>query len=47
MLFSTGLELERIPAGASMRVTAALPDGSVEALVWLHGYDARFRTHFC
>jgi hypothetical protein len=41
-----GLEPERILAGASMRITAALPDGSVEPLVWLHGYDARFPHPF-
>ena len=29
-----------------MRVTAVLPDGRVEPLVWLHGYDDRYRHPF-
>jgi hypothetical protein len=29
-----------------MRVVALLPRGSVEPLVWLHGYDSRFAHPF-
>ena len=29
-----------------MRVTAVLPNGRVEPLVWLHDYDDRYRHPF-
>ena len=29
-----------------MRVTALFPNGAVEPLLWLHGYDERFRHPF-
>jgi hypothetical protein len=29
-----------------MRVTAVLPNGRVEPLVWLEGYDERYRHAF-
>jgi hypothetical protein len=32
---------ETVPAGASMRIVAELPDGRVEPLVWLHRYDMK------
>jgi hypothetical protein len=39
-----------VPDGASravpMKVTAVRPDGSVEPLVWLYEYDAKFRHAF-
>jgi hypothetical protein len=41
-----GLQPERTPPGHSMRIVAALPDGSVQPLVWLHGYDNRFPHPF-
>jgi hypothetical protein len=30
----------------SRRIVAQLPDGRVEPLVWLHGYDARYAHAF-
>jgi mono/diheme cytochrome c family protein len=33
-----GLLPEHVPAGASMQVVAALPDGRVEPLIWLYEY---------
>ncbi len=41
-----GLQPERVPRAASLRITAVLPDGSVEPLVWLLAYDARFSHPF-
>ena len=37
---------EVVPSGRSIRVVARLPGGSVEPLVWLDGYDGRFRHPF-
>lgn len=37
---------EKIPAGASLRVYAKLPDGSVEPLVWLYEYKGEFKHAF-
>jgi hypothetical protein len=39
-----GVVPQRVAAHQSIRMTAALPDGSVEPLIWLHHYDARY-TH--
>jgi len=41
-----GLMADRIPARQSLRITALLPNGSVEPLVWLHEYDDRYRHPF-
>jgi hypothetical protein len=41
-----GLQPERAPAGRSMRIIATLPDGSIQPLVWLHGYDNRYPHAF-
>jgi len=37
-----GLFPEKVPPGQSFQVSAVLPNGHVEPLLWLHGYDARF-----
>jgi hypothetical protein len=36
-----GLLPEKIASSQSIRITAALPDGRVEPLIWLHQYDDR------
>jgi hypothetical protein len=41
-----GVVPEKAPPGGSMRVTAVLPNGRVEPLVWLHDYDDRYRHPF-
>lgn len=41
-----GLVPERVPPGESFRIVAALPDGSVRQLVWLHEFDSRFSHPF-
>jgi hypothetical protein len=41
-----GLMPETVPSGRSMRIVARLPGGSIEPLVWLDGYDERFRHPF-
>jgi hypothetical protein len=41
-----GLMPRQIPQSRSIRIVAALPNGSVEPLVWLHGYDSRFAHPF-
>ena len=41
-----GLMPQRVPADRSMRIVAVRPGGSVEPLVWLHGYDSRFAHPF-
>ena len=41
-----GLFPQRIPAGQSLRIVAVLPNGSIQPLVWLHGYDSRFPHPF-
>ena len=41
-----GLLPEAVPADRSIRMAVRLPGGSVEPLVWLHGYDSRFRHAF-
>ena len=37
---------DKIPPRQSIRITASLPNGSVEPLVWLHQYDDRYRHPF-
>ena len=39
-----GLLPEKVASNQSIRITADLPDGSVEPLIWLHQYDQRY-TH--
>jgi hypothetical protein len=41
-----GLMPDKVPPRQSIRVTASLPNGSVEPLVWLHEYDDRYRHPF-
>jgi hypothetical protein len=41
-----GLLPERVPAGESFRMVAALPDGSVRQLIWLHSFESRFSHPF-
>jgi mono/diheme cytochrome c family protein len=41
-----GLAPEVVPEGTSMRITALLPGGAVEPLVWLYRYDMRRRHPF-
>ena len=37
---------EKVPAGASMRILAKLPDGSIEPLVWLYEYKDQYKHPF-
>lgn len=41
-----GLLPERVPPGRVMQVTARLPGGRVEPLVWLHQYEERYAHPF-
>ena len=41
-----GLEVAAVPEKASIQVTAELPDGSVEPLVWLEDYKMKFAHPF-
>jgi len=41
-----GLVPEKIPVGASMRILAKLPDGSIEPLVWLYEYKSQYKHAF-
>ena len=41
-----GLFPEQIMPGQSFQVVAVLPNGHVEPLLWLHGYDARYAHPF-
>ena len=41
-----GILPERVPHGQSLRIVAALPDGSVQPLVWLHDFESRFSHPF-
>jgi hypothetical protein len=41
-----GVQPKSLPAGASVRLTAELPDGRVEPLVWLDQYRAEFGHPF-
>ena len=41
-----GLLPEKIASNQSIRIIAALPNGAVEPLVWLHQYDGRYPHPF-
>jgi hypothetical protein len=41
-----GIWLQDVPEGASFRVTAELPDGSIEPLLWVYEYKRAFRHSF-
>ena len=41
-----GFEAAGIQPAASVRITATLPSGAVQPLVWLHGYDSRYAHPF-
>jgi hypothetical protein len=41
-----GLWPNAMPDGVSVKITAELPDGSIEPLVWLEGYNARYGHAF-
>jgi hypothetical protein len=41
-----GLMPEKVPVGASLRILAKLPDGSMEPLVWLYEYRAQHKHAF-
>jgi hypothetical protein len=41
-----GIWLRDVPDGASFRVTAELPDGSIEPLLWVYQYKRAFRHLF-
>jgi hypothetical protein len=41
-----GLIPEKVPAGASMKILAKLPDGSIEPLVWLYEYKNEYKHAF-
>jgi hypothetical protein len=41
-----GLQPLVVPKGSSMQVVAELPDGTVEPLVWLEGYQEKFPHAF-
>jgi hypothetical protein len=41
-----GIWADVVPAGSSMRITAHLPNGGVEPLVWLEGYSQLNRHPF-
>jgi mono/diheme cytochrome c family protein len=41
-----GLLPENVPAGAPLKITAELPDGSVEPLLWLYGYKKEHKHVF-
>jgi len=41
-----GLWLEGTPEGASFQVTAELPDGAIEPLLWIYEYQPRFAHPF-
>jgi len=41
-----GLFPERVPAGASVRVVASLPDGATQPLLWLYEYKDSYQHPF-
>jgi mono/diheme cytochrome c family protein len=41
-----GLMPREVPPNQSMRITASLPDGTVQPLLWLHEYDERYQHAF-
>jgi hypothetical protein len=42
----SGLMPEKVPVGASLKILAKLPDGSIEPLVWLYEYRAQYKHPF-
>ena len=45
-LLLDGLLPRNVPANASMKILARLPDGSVQPLLWLQNYDPRYPHPF-
>ena len=45
-LIVDGLMPRKVAPDQSMRITALLPNGAVEPLLWLHAYDQRFSHPF-
>jgi hypothetical protein len=45
-LILDGLWPKKVVAAAALRITAELPDGSVEPLLWLHNYNPQFGHPF-
>jgi mono/diheme cytochrome c family protein len=41
-----GLLPAKVPSGSSIKITASLPDGHVEPLLWLYEYEERFAHPF-
>jgi hypothetical protein len=41
-----GIRPGPVPKGTSARVTAHLPDGAVEPMLWLRNYDPRWRLSY-
>jgi hypothetical protein len=41
-----GIFPEQVSSGQSFQVVAVLPEGHVEPLLWLHGYDSRYAHPF-
>ena len=41
-----GIQPQKVPQGGSVVVTATRPDGSVEPLLWLYNYSAKFPHAF-
>ena len=41
-----GLFPSKVPAGKSVRIVAAFPDGHIEPLLWLYEYEERFAHPF-
>jgi hypothetical protein len=41
-----GIFPEQVSSGHSFQVVAVLPEGRVEPLLWLHGYDSRYAHPF-
>jgi len=45
-LMVDGLMPRKVASGQSTRITAVLPNGAVQPLLWLHAYDQRFSHPF-
>jgi hypothetical protein len=41
-----GLWIDTMPDRAQMQIVASLPDGTIEPLLWLYEYNARFKHAF-
>ena len=41
-----GLFPEKVPQGASLKIIAALPDGTIEPLIWLYEYKDGYQHPF-